>query len=44
MIAHQSDRKHANAEIMEITEEFVRGYVDDMNKIVDGIVKQINEK
>ena len=44
VIAHQSDRKHANAEIMEITEEFVRGYLNDMNKIVDSIVKQVNEK
>lgn len=44
VIAHQSDRKHANAEIMEITEELVRGYLKDMNKIVDGIVQQINQK
>lgn len=44
VIAHQSDRKHSNAEMMEITEEIVLGYVDDVNKIVNNIVKQINEK
>ena len=44
VIAHQSDRRHADAEIMEITEEAVHGYVEDVNKIVENIVKQINEK
>lgn len=44
VIAHQSDRRHTDAEIMEITEATVREYVDDITKIVENIVKQIDEK
>lgn len=44
VIAHQSDRRHYDAEKMEITEDDVVGYVNDMNEIVNNIVKQINEK
>ena len=44
VIAHQSDRRHTDAEIMEITEVTVREYVNDITKIVENIVKQIDEK
>lgn len=44
VIAHQSDRRHTDAEVMEITEQSVREYIDDINKIVENIIKQINEK
>jgi hypothetical protein len=44
IIAHQSDRKHANAEILNIEREMVEGYIGDVNKIIDSISKQIAEK
>ena len=44
VIAHQSDRRHADAEVMDIEEETVRGYIGDINNIVNNIVKQITEK
>lgn len=44
VIAHQSDRRHEDAEVMEITEEIVRAYIDDINKLVVNIEKQILEK
>lgn len=44
VIAHQSDRRHADAEVMEIAEDVVRGYIDDINSIVNNILKQISEK
>lgn len=44
VIAHQSDRRHADAEVMDIAEETVRGYIYDINNIVNNIVKQIVRK
>jgi hypothetical protein len=44
IIAHQSDRQHANAEILDIEREMVEGYIRDVNKIIDCVSKQIAEK
>ncbi len=44
VIAHQSDRRHEDAEIMEIAEDIVQAYVDDISKVVENIVKQICER
>lgn len=44
IIAHQADRQHANAEIMDIKRELVEGYINDVNKIVEAITQQISQK
>ncbi len=44
IIAHQADRKHANAEMIDIERETVEGYISDVNKIIDAISNQIARK
>ncbi len=44
IIAHQADRKHANAEMYDIERETVEGYISDVNKIIDAISDQIAKK
>ena len=44
IIAHQSDRQHENAEILDIEREMVEGYISDISKIIEAISKQIGEK
>lgn len=44
IFAHQSSRKHENAEIIEIKKDDLVNYINTINKIVDCIIKQIQEK
>ena len=44
LIAHQSGRMHSNAELVEITQEMIVEYLDDVNRIVENIIKQVKEK
>lgn len=43
-IAHQSDRRHSDAEILSITEAEVEGFVIEIEKIVSGVKELINNK
>lgn len=44
MIAHQLDRKHSDAEKLDIDRGLVEEFIEDVNLIVDAISKQISEK
>lgn len=44
IIAHQSDRQHENAEILDIEREMVEEYIGDISKIIDAISKQIAKR
>ena len=44
IIAHQSDRTHANAQIKDITKETVQEFIQDVQKIVDAITDQARQK
>ncbi|MDE7200463.1 MAG: hypothetical protein K2O91_00815 [Lachnospiraceae bacterium] len=44
IIAHQTDRKHTNAQIMSIEEGIVQDYISDIEKIVKSIDTEIRKK
>jgi hypothetical protein len=44
LIAHQLDRKHANAEKLDIDRCLVEEFINDVNNIVEAISKQVLEK
>ena len=39
LIAHQLDRKHSNAEKLDIDRNLVEEFIDDVNRIVEAILK-----
>lgn len=44
LIAHQSDRKHEDASVHEISKEVVESFLEDIKKIVEAVVKTTNDK
>ncbi|MDE7417433.1 MAG: hypothetical protein K2N44_14230 [Lachnospiraceae bacterium] len=44
IIAHQTDRKHTNAQIMSIEEGIVQDYIGDIEKIVKSIDTEVRKK
>lgn len=44
IIAHQSDRTHANAQIKDITKDVVRNFIYDIQKIVNSIEAEVKKK
>ncbi len=44
LIAHQLDRNHSNAEKLDIDRSLVEEFINDVNRIVEAISKQISEK
>lgn len=44
IIAHQTDRAHTNAQIINITKEIVQGFICDIEKIVNAINLEVRDK
>ena len=44
IIAHQSDRKHSNAQILDISKEIVEDFIEDTVAIVNAINEEAEKK
>lgn len=44
IIAHQSDRAHADAQVKNITKEIVQDFMDDIQRIVNSINEEVMKK
>lgn len=44
IIAHQTDREHADAQIKSITRESVENFIEDVEKIVTSINEEAHKK